>query len=465
MLRIINHYIYKPGFMLFPIEGIILTASFYFGVAVRFFHSGLPFFPAFSNLLPQAGIFAAVMILSMKALGMYHLTFREDFRHTLLLLMPSFAMGFGLITLIVYIAPDVYFGRGILGLVMLFAATGILSVRFIIGKASNHKFVKPHIMVLGTGELASECANIAEHNDRHHEFNIVGFVAAKGENPVVPFPSILPSYKSLLALATAYRVDEIVVAVQNQDSNSFSIHELLECKLNGVNIIDSSTFFEREMSQIRVNSLNPNWLVFGGGFDQSGLRTAIKRTFDLFASTTLLIITLPVMLITALCIYLQDRAPVFYRQERIGLEGRPFSLLKFRSMRHDAETRGKPKWAAEHDPRITRVGRIIRKLRIDELPQIVNVLRGEMSMVGPRPEREYFIKQLSKKIPYYNVRHIIKPGITGWAQVRYQYGSSVEDSVQKLQYDLYYVKNNSLYLDIIILIDTVQVVLTGRGGR
>ncbi|PIV91794.1 MAG: sugar transferase, partial [Gallionellales bacterium CG17_big_fil_post_rev_8_21_14_2_50_54_146] len=261
------------------------------------------------------------------------------------------------------------------------------------------------------------------------------------------------------------QVDEILVAVQFRDNGRFPVQELLECKLNGITVIGVSTFFEREMSQIRVNSLNPNWLVFGGGFDQSGLRTAIKRIFDLASSVMLLMLTLPFMLITALCIYLEDRAPILYRQERIGLDGQPFTIYKFRSMRRDAESSGKPQWAAENDTRITRVGKIIRQLRLDELPQIFNVLKGEMSLVGPRPEREFFVKQLCVEIPYYNLRHSVKPGITGWAQVRYQYGSSVEDSLQKLQYDLYYVKNNSLFLDIIILIDTVLVVLTGKGSR
>lgn len=450
--------------MLLAIEALTLIAAFYLGDAVRFRDPAHAFFPAFTKLLPQAAIFAALMIFSMKAMGMYQLSYREDFRHTLLRLMPSFAVGFGLITLTVYIAPDFYFGRGILGIVMLFSAIGILLVRYLFGKGSKLNFLKPQIMVLGSTEMAQECAEIAAHNDSQHQFNIVGYVPIQGETVAIPQNTLLPRDKTLLTLANDYLAEEIVVAT-NQNSSQFPVQELLECKLAGIKVIDSSTFFEREMSQIRVNSLNPNWLVFGGGFDQSGLRITIKRLFDLFASLALLLLTLPVMLITALCIYLQDRTPVFYRQERIGLEGRPFTVLKFRSMRQDAEKSGKPQWATENDPRITPVGHIIRKLRIDELPQIINVLRGDMSLIGPRPERDYFVRQLCREIPYYNVRHSIKPGITGWAQVRYQYGSSVEDSLQKLQYDLYYVKNNSLFLDIIILIDTIQVVITGKGSR
>ena len=237
------------------------------------------------------------------------------------------------------------------------------------------------------------------------------------------------------------------------------------CKLNGIKVTDAASFFEREACQIRVDSLQPSWLVFGGGFDQSFLRSFIKRIFDLFASTIILIVSFPVMLITALCIYFEDRTPIFYQQERVGMDGHAFMVLKFRSMRNDAEKGMKPQWAAANDTRTTNVGRIIRKLRIDELPQILNVFKGEMSFVGPRPERPFFVKQLSNDVPYYNVRHSIKPGITGLAQVRYQYGASVEDSIQKLQYDLYYVKNNSLFLDILILIDTFQVVILGKGSR
>jgi sugar transferase (PEP-CTERM system associated) len=281
----------------------------------------------------------------------------------------------------------------------------------------------------------------------------------------IPASSVLPQMGSLMSLAARYRVQEIIIAIQERRGGCFPIQDLLECKLNGIKVTDSAAFFERERGQIRVNSLYPSWLVFGGGFDQSLLRTGIKRIFDLVASGVLLVATLPIMIITAVCILLEDGAPIFYRQERVGKSGKTFMVLKFRSMRNDAEKGGKPQWASTDDPRITGVGRIIRKLRIDELPQIFNVLNGDMSFVGPRPERPYFVNQLCAEIPFYNVRHSIKPGITGWAQVRYRYGASVEDAIEKLQYDLYYVKNHSLFLDAIILIDTIEVVVLGKGGR
>ena len=303
-------------------------------------------------------------------------------------------------------------------------------------------------------------------NIGYHQYEVIGFIPMQDEECCVPSSAIISSLVTLwVSMAKKYNASEIVVSVQNRRNGSFPIEELLECKLAGIKVTDAATFFEREASQIRVDSLQPSWLVFGGGFDQGFLRASIKRSFDLLASMILLVATFPVMLITAICIFVEDREPIFYQQERVGKDGHSFMVLKFRSMRNDAEIAGKPQWAATNDPRTTKVGRIIRKLRIDELPQILNVFKGEMSFVGPRPERPYFVKQLCEEIPYYNVRHSIKPGITGLAQVRYQYGASVDDAIQKLQYDLYYVKNNSLFLDFLILIDTLQVVLLGKGGR
>lgn len=465
MFRISNHYISITGIILFLIEVLILAASVYLGASIRFMNSEQLFSTPFAEVFPEAATFALVMVFSMTALGMYQLDYREDFRRTLLRLMPAFALGFGLITLVFYLVPDLYFGRGILGIVMLIAALGVFLSRIVFFRWSDLSLLEPQVMILGVGAVARECGDVAGNNHGHHKLGIAGFVPMSEEECLVSPSSVLPVSGSLASMAKKHNINEIVVAVQNRRNGSFPIQELLECKLNGVKVSDAATFFEREMCQIRVDSLQPSWLVFGGGFDQGELRAGIKRGFDLLASVILLIATLPIMLITALCIFIEDRMPIFYRQERVGKDGRSFMVLKFRSMRNDAEKAGKPQWAAENDPRTTRVGQLIRKLRIDELPQILNVLKGEMSFVGPRPERPYFVKQLSEKIPYYNVRHSIKPGITGWAQVRYQYGASVEDAIHKLQYDLYYVKNNSLFLDIIILIDTVQVVLFGKGAR
>jgi sugar transferase (PEP-CTERM system associated) len=243
------------------------------------------------------------------------------------------------------------------------------------------------------------------------------------------------------------------------------LRELLDCKLQGVRVLDLASHFEQTLGQIRLDSLYAGWLIFGDGFCQGTFRTIVKRLFDIVCATILIALAMPVMVVAAFVIVLEDGFPLLYRQERVGLNGRLFNVIKFRSMRRDAEKDGKPIWAQAQDNRVTRVGQFIRKLRIDELPQLFSVLKGDMSLVGPRPERPFFVDQLTKEIPFYAVRHSVKPGVTGWAQVRYHYGATVEDSAEKLQYDLYYVKNNSLFLDIVVLFETVGVVLTGKGAH
>jgi sugar transferase (PEP-CTERM system associated) len=283
----------------------------------------------------------------------------------------------------------------------------------------------------------------------------------------VPASHILPIApgESLLSLVRKYAIDQIVVAVRDRRGDGFPVQELLECRMQGVKVIELPTFFEREHRQVLLESLNPSWMVFGNGFRQGWAGDAVKRLFDLAVSGMLLLLSLPVMLVAALCIYLESGGPILYRQQRVGQGGRIFTLYKFRSMKTDAECGGTPQWASANDDRTTRVGRFIRKWRIDELLQVFNVIRGDMSLVGPRPERPYFVDQLVKQIPYYALRHCARPGITGWAQVRYQYGASVDDAIEKLQYDLYYVKNHCLFLDLMILISTVEVVIWGKGAR
>jgi sugar transferase (PEP-CTERM system associated) len=281
----------------------------------------------------------------------------------------------------------------------------------------------------------------------------------------VPKRSLLSRSSSLSDTAYAQKVNEIIIAVQERRGGVLPMRELLDCKLSGINVLDLASYFERALGQIRLDSLKAGWLIFGEGFRQGYLRTSVKRVFDIVAASILLLLTLPVMLVTALLIVLENGFPIFYVQERVGLNGRLFKVVKFRSMRRDAESDGKPRWAQANDDRITRIGRVIRKVRIDELPQLYSVLMGDMSLVGPRPERQYFVDKLTRDIPFYAVRHSVKPGVTGWAQVSYPYGASVNDSIQKLQYDLYYVKNHTLFLDIVILFETVGVVLTGKGAQ
>ncbi|HWJ94912.1 MAG TPA: TIGR03013 family XrtA/PEP-CTERM system glycosyltransferase [Telluria sp.] len=467
MLRISNHYVSKIVFVLLFVELLVLMGSAYAGAAVRYMDGAeVLAAPHFEHFFTSAIAFAIAIIFSMSAMGMYQLNLNEGLRDSFFMkLMPSFVMGFAILTLVFYMAPELYFGRGHLALVFVIAGTGIFVARMVFLKTSELRFLQSRIMFIGGGPLAKECSDLAEKNLRYHRYQIAGFIPTQTEDLCVPASNLLKlrEGESLLSLVRKHHIEEIVVSVQNRRAN-FPIKDLLDCKLQGVKVTDAATFFERETCQIRVDSLQPSWLVFGGGFDQSFVRTFMKRAFDLVCSGAILLMTFPVMLLAALAIRIEDRGPVFYSQERVGKDGKTFRVLKFRSMRADAEKGGKPQWAAQNDPRITRVGNFMRKTRIDELPQILNVFKGEMSFVGPRPERPYFVEQLIEVVPYYNVRHSIKPGITGWAQVRYGYGSSAEDALQKLQYDLYYVKNNSLFLDVLILIDTLKVVLF-RSGR
>jgi sugar transferase (PEP-CTERM system associated) len=260
-------------------------------------------------------------------------------------------------------------------------------------------------------------------------------------------------------------IDEIIVAVKEQRGGVLPLRELLECRLNGVRVTDLARFFERVHGRVPIESLKASWLIYGNGFRQTWLRNAVKRAFDVAVVMVLLPIALPIMGAMALLIAIDGGAPIIYRQERVGRRGQAFTLLKFRSMSKDAEKDGQAAWARINDARVTTVGRFMRRTRMDELPQLINVLRGEMSFVGPRPERPQFVATLTEKIPFYAVRHSVKPGLTGWAQVRFTYGGNFEESVKKLEYDLYYVKNHSLLLDLLIFVKTVKVVLLGEGAR
>lgn len=467
MFKISNHYVSKIVFVLLFIEALILLGAAYAGASLRFLDMDAPIStPHVEHFLTSAIAFATAIIFSMSAMGMYQLDADEGLRHPFFMkLMPSFLMGFLILTIVFYVAPDLSFGRGILLLVFALSAIGIFLARMLFFKTSEMQLLKSRIMFLGTGPLAKECSDLAQRKSNYHRYHIAGYIPIAHEEVCVPEDGLLKvrDGDSLHALAKKYNVQEIVVSLQNR-RGGFPMKELLDCKLRGLRVTDAATFFERETCQIRVDSLQPSWLIFGGGFDQSFIRTFMKRGFDLVCSTIILIMAFPLMLLAALAVKLEDRGPVFYSQERVGKDGKTFFVHKFRSMRVDAEKGGKPQWAAQNDPRVTRVGNFMRKTRIDELPQILNVFKGEMSFVGPRPERPYFVEQLIEVVPYYNVRHSIKPGVTGWAQVRYGYGSSAEDALQKLQYDLYYVKNNSLFLDVLVLIDTLKVVLF-RSGR
>ncbi|MBI1425247.1 MAG: TIGR03013 family PEP-CTERM/XrtA system glycosyltransferase [Gammaproteobacteria bacterium] len=464
-LRIFNHYVRVPFLVLGLIEIIGIFSSVVLGsyLLVRYHFSEEGYY---LELSLKAGIMTLVMLLSMIAAGLYQARLREGTLGFILRLTTSYLLGILGLSLIFYIFPDLLLGRGIMAISLASSFAFILVIRWFLFLTDPNLF-KKRILVLGAGKRASVITELRRKSDQFG-FTILGFVHLRGETDVVEKEKILNLNMPLIDYVDRNDVDEIVMAIEDR-RKGIPMRELLDCKMHGVDIIDVLTFFERETGKIRLDQLQPSWLLFSQGFNQGGMRDFSKRAFDIVISAGLLLLTWPFMLLAAIAIWLESGCkfdtPIFFKQVRVGLGGRPFQVLKFRSMVVNAEKSGKAQWATKNDSRVTRVGKLIRKIRVDELPQIFNVFRGDMSFVGPRPERPEFVVMLSEKIPYYAERHHVKPGITGWAQLLYPYGSSEKDAMEKLQYDLYYVKNHSIFLDFLIMLQTAEVVLFGRGAR
>jgi sugar transferase (PEP-CTERM system associated) len=331
----------------------------------------------------------------------------------------------------------------------------------------NHLAHDPHleerVLILGTGHTARRIAQqIGTQQD--FAYRLVGFVQDRDDDIVVRQHDILGGVSDIDRLVGDKKVDRIVVGLSDRRGH-LPIAALLRAKLSGVRVEDATTTYERLTGKILIDDLKPSWLIFSDGFRASRWTRFIKRMLDLSLALIGVIVASPLMLLTAIAVQLDSAGASLYSQQRVGENGRIFKMYKFRSMRIDAEEAGMPLWASDADPRITRVGRFIRLTRLDELPQLWNVMNGDMSFVGPRPERPFFVEQLAREIPFYTQRHAVKPGLTGWAQVKYQYGSSIEDATEKLRYDLYYVKHLSIFFDLTIVLDTVKVILFGKGAK
>jgi sugar transferase (PEP-CTERM system associated) len=466
MIRLFKHYLPLPILLLVVIEAAVLFASMYVGTALRFAGGESQYFLLVGSIFPRALVFSIVMLGIMTAFGLHQRDLmREGEWAHLVRFVASFAAGLVVMLLIFYAVPDLFLGRGAFGLAFFIAFIGTALTRLIFARLFRLSALNRRVLLLGSGSRSAKVEMLERDENGHRKFNLVGCLPLFKEDCCLDKTRILNDQSSILSVAKKYRIDEIVVGVRERRNGGLPADQLLECKLAGIEVVDLPSFFERETGQIQIESLNPSWMIFSDGFHRSQFKDIVKRTFDITVSSMLLMVTLPVLLVTALLIWLENGSPILYRQERVGEHGHVFEVLKFRSMHKDAEHDGTPQWAKKQDERVTRVGKVIRKLRIDELPQVFNVLKGDMSFVGPRPERPYFVKDLAMKISYYPTRHTVKPGITGWAQIRYPYGATVEDAVQKLQYDLYYVKNHTLFLDMIILFQTAQVILFSKGAR
>ncbi|WP_210394969.1 TIGR03013 family XrtA/PEP-CTERM system glycosyltransferase [Motiliproteus sediminis] len=411
--------------------------------------------------------FVLVVSLAMAAMGLYHARLRGESSELIARIFLSFALASVAQAAVIFFIPYFDIEPKAVALALGSSFVIVCLIRFGFQKLHASDLMKRRIVVLGSGEKANYIEQRMRRQSDRMGFQILGYVPVTGDSEGVAADVQLPlEGEALEAYVYRNQVEELVIA-PDQRRGTLPMQHLYRCRLNGVRVTDITTFVERESTKVPLKMLNPSWMIYSDGYHGSNLMLRIaKRTFDLAISLTLLAIIWPVMLITALLIMLESgpRAPIFYSQERVGRGGVPFWIYKFRSMRVDAEKNGAV-WAMTNDQRITAVGAFIRKYRIDELPQILNVLKGDMSFVGPRPERPQFVDELTETIPYYGDRHQVKPGLTGWAQICYAYGASENDALEKLQYDLYYIKHLSILLDTVILIQTAEVVLFGKGAR
>jgi sugar transferase (PEP-CTERM system associated) len=459
-MRLLGQHFYLPMILLvlaeFAFAGLAFILSASFVLSDRFgYESAEP-----PHLYWSLG-FGAAVILGMTAMGLYQGKQRLRIEGVLVRLLVGLVIAAICLALLNFVVPlgmerPVWASSFVLSLVLLGAD------RVVFSRLQDHAFQRT-VLVYGAGDRASNLLKLRRRSDRRG-FRIAAFVPSPGDRFVLDHENVVAMDGPLLEYAKQHGIDEIVVAMDDR-RRGFPTRALLDCKFAGIEVVDVLTFLERQTGKLNVGLMNPTWLIFSEGISANAADRIGARALDLMASTLLLVLTSPVFLLVGLAIFLEDGRPVLYRQRRVGLVGKEFTLYKFRSMIKDAEADGKARWAGAADHRVTRVGRIIRKLRLDELPQLFNVLRGEMSLVGPRPERPEFVEQLSQKIPYYHERHTVKPGITGWAQLCYPYGSTEHDAMEKLQFDLYYVKHRSLIFDLVVLLQTAEVILWGKGAR
>lgn len=467
-IRIFKHYLPLQYIVLALFEYWLLVLAVYLAVTIRLPEETINPLNIQDPYVYRSSVFAVVMLCCTLSLGVYESKLREGFAGMAVRsVVAFFLLGSAALTVLYYIFPALPLGRGVLSIAVVLALILCLLARALFFLVVDISQLRRKVLVLGAGPRALEILNNVEGGQRQSGCQLIGFVPTASSLLSVPAERVLESGLDLLDFCKANQVDEVVVALDERRRNmggNLPIDSLLDCKLAGIDVIDAVGFCEREIGRIELNQLDPSWMLFSEGFRYSGARDFSKRVFDILICVVLLFFAWPFMLLTALAVYLEDGSPVLYRQTRVGLNGRHFDLFKFRSMRTDAEKNGAV-WARQNDDRVTRVGAFIRNTRLDELPQIYNVLKGDMSFVGPRPERPEFVGNLSKQVPFYDERHRVKPGLMGWAQLKYPYGASVEDAAQKLRYDLYYTKNHSLLLDILIVIQTVEVVLLGKGVR
>jgi sugar transferase (PEP-CTERM system associated) len=462
VFRLFKHYVPHAVLLLGLVDFILLFTAAELSWVIRAHQIGMFVDPLVTRLVPLSA-FAVSLQLAMVAVGVYGIDALLSLRFAAARLLVAISLGVILLSVLFFLLPGTTLWRSNSLYAMAISFALLIGVRALFGRLLGSEGFKRRVLVLGAGPRAARIRGLA--TEPGAAFVVVGHVDMNDTKSVIPTAINRAHIESLAEHATLLNASEVVLALEER-RNALPLDDLIRVKTTGVHVNELSSFLERETGRVDLDTLNPSWLIFSDGFSSGRRLTSFaKRLFDLLASAILILVSAPVILITAIAIKMESRGPVFYRQVRIGLYQQPFEMIKLRSMRQDAEAISGEVWAQADDPRITRVGRWIRKLRIDELPQAWNVLKGDMSFVGPRPERPHFVSDLQSKLTYFAERHMVKPGITGWAQINYPYGASLADARHKLEYDLYYAKNYSPFLDILILLQTLRVVLWPEGAR
>jgi sugar transferase (PEP-CTERM system associated) len=461
MIRLFKHYIPHAVALLWLVDMLLLVGANELSWRLRADQIGIDPGDLGTRLALHGG-FALVISLSMVAVGVYGADALRSMRFAAARLLVAVSLGVIALAFVDFIFAAQNFWRSTLAYAMAFAIVLLVANRLVLGGFLGTSAFRRRVLVLGAGHRAQRLRDLAER--RESGFVIVGYVAMSDGTAVVEEAISRAAINNLTRFVDNLGVTEVVLALEER-RNALPLKDLLRIKTTGVHVNEFSSFLERETGRVDLDTVTPRWLIFSAGFSSGrAISRVAKRLFDIVVSGVALCLTAPVILLFALLVKIDSRGPAFYRQQRVGLFGEPFDVIKLRSMRTDAEVAG-AQWASKDDPRVTRIGRFIRKARIDELPQSWSVLKGEMSFVGPRPERPQFVSELEEQLPYYAERHMVKPGITGWAQINYPYGASIEDSRHKLEYDLYYAKNYTPFLDLIIILQTLRVVLWSEGAR
>ena len=461
MIRLFKHYIPHAVLLLGLVDVLLLGAAADIAWRLRAGQIGMGIDDITTRARPL-GAFTVLMLAAMIAVGVYRAEALRSVRFATARLLVAVSLGVIALAVCDWMIGGHHFWRSTLAYAMACAIGMLVASRLVIGMFLGTSAFRRRVLVLGAGARAQRLRELGEARDAG--FVIVGYVGMSEGVAVVEEAIARTAIHNLKRHVENLGVSEVVLALEER-RNALPLKDLLRIKTAGVHVNDFSSFLERETGRVDLDTVNPSWLIFSDGFSSGRMLSGVaKRAFDIAASCVLLVLTAPMIAAFAILVKLDSKGPAFFRQTRVGLFGQTFELIKLRSMRLDAEAAG-AQWAAMDDPRVTRVGRFIRKARIDELPQAWSVLKGEMSFVGPRPERPEFVAALEEQLSYYAERHMVKPGITGWAQVNYPYGASIEDSRHKLEYDLYYVKNYTPFLDLLILLQTLRVVLWNEGAR